>query len=136
MSMERTGGCRCGAIRYTLRAEPLATRLCWCRDCQYWALGNAAVNIMVPRDAVAISGTPRAWESRAESGNTMRRSFCAECGTQLFSESSGNPLNMVIRVGSLDDAGGIVPTAAIWTDSAPAWAHIDPALQSFPRQPG
>ena len=25
--MTRTGGCRCGAIRYTLSAEPLATRL-------------------------------------------------------------------------------------------------------------
>ena len=102
--MDRTGGCRCGAIRYTLAAEPLATRLCWCRDCQYWALGNAAVNIVVPRAAVAVSGSPRGWESEADSGNRMRRSFCADCGTQLFSESSGNPLNMVIRVGTLDDA--------------------------------
>jgi hypothetical protein len=134
--MDRTGGCRCGAIRYTLAAEPLATRLCWCRDCQYWALGNAAVNIVVPRAAVAVSGSPRGWESEADSGNRMRRSFCADCGTQLFSESSGNPLNMVIRVGTLDDASGIVPTAVIWTGSAPAWAHIDPALQAFPRQPG
>ena len=134
--MDRTGGCRCGAIRYTLSAEPLATRLCWCRDCQYWALGNAAVNIMVPRAAVAVSGTPRGWESEADSGNRMRRSFCAECGTQLFSESAGNPLNMVIRVGTLDDASGIVPTAVIWTGSAPTWARIDPALQAFPRQPG
>ena len=25
--MTRTGGCRCGAIRYTLSAEPLATRV-------------------------------------------------------------------------------------------------------------
>lgn len=134
--MTRTGGCRCGAIRYTLSAEPIATRLCWCRDCQYWALGNAAVNIMVPRAAVSVGGTPRRWESTADSGNRMARTFCPDCGTQLFSESSGNPLNMVIRVGTLDDATGIAPTAVIWTDSAPAWAQIDPALQAFPRQPG
>ena len=63
--MHRTGGCRCGAIRYTLSAAPVATRLCWCRDCQYWATGNAAVNIIVPRAAVAVEGTPRAWESLA-----------------------------------------------------------------------
>lgn len=134
--MPRTGGCRCGAIRYTLHAEPLATRLCWCRDCQYWALGNAAVNIMVPRAAVAATGSLRHFDSQADSGNRMRRSFCGDCGTQLFSESSGNAQNMVIRVGTLDDARGIAPTMAIWTDSAPAWAHIDPALQAFPRQPG
>ena len=134
--MTRTGGCRCGAIRYTLSAEPLATRLCWCRDCQYWALGNAAVNIMVPRAAVAVTGTPRHYDSVADSGNAMRRSFCGDCGTHLLSESSGNLLNMVVRVGTLDDAGGIAPTVVIWTASAPAWAQIDPTLQAFPGQPG
>ena len=134
--MTRTGGCRCGAIRYTLSAEPLATRVCWCRDCQYWALGNAAVNIMVPRAAVAVTGTPRHYDSVADSGNAMRRSFCGDCGTHLLSESSGNLLNMVVRVGTLDDAGGIAPTVVIWTASAPAWAHIDPTLQAFPGQPG
>ena len=134
--MTRTGGCRCGAIRYTLSAEPIATRLCWCRDCQYWALGNAAVNIKVPRAAAAVGGTPRRRESTAHSANRMAPAFCPDCGTQLFSESSGNPLNMVIRVGTLDDATGIAPTAVIWTDSAPGWARIDPALQAFPRQPG
>ena len=134
--MTRTGGCRCGAIRYTLSAEPLATRVCWCRDCQYWALGNAAVNIMVPRAAVAVTGTPRHYDSVADSGNAMRRSFCGDCGTHLFSESSGNLLKMVVRVGTLDDAGGIAPTVVIWTASAPAWAQIDPSLQAFPGQPG
>lgn len=133
--MTRNGGCRCGAIRYTLSAEPLATRLCWCRDCQYWALGNAAVNIMVPRASVVVTGAPEHWESVAESGNRMRRSFCGDCGTHLFSESSGNLQNMVVRVGTLDDASWVRPTAVIWTDSAPPWAHIDPALQAFPRQP-
>ena len=134
--MTRTGGCRCGAIRYTLSAEPLATRVCWCRDCQYWALGNAAVNIMVPRAAVAVTGTPRHYDSVADSGNAMRRSFCGDCGTHLLSESSGNLLNMVVRVGTLDDAGGIAPTVVIWTASAPAWAQIDPSLQAFPGPPG
>ena len=134
--MARNGGCRCGAVRYTLVAEPLATRLCWCRDCQYWALGNAAVNIMVPRAAVTVTGEPRHWDSVADSGNRMRRSFCGDCGTHLFSESSGNLQNMVIRVGTLDDGGDIHPSVVIWTDSAPAWAHIDPSLQAFPRQPG
>jgi len=134
--MTRTGGCRCGAIRYTLSAQPLATRLCWCRDCQYWALGNAAVNIMVPRAAVTVTGAVAHFDSQADSGNRMRRSFCAHCGTQVFSESSGNALNMVIRVGTLDDASDIKPTVVIWTDSAPAWVHIDPDLQAFPRQPG
>ena len=134
--MTRSGGCRCGAVRYALAADPVATRLCWCRDCQYWATGNAAVNIVVPRAAVAVDGRLRSWDSRADSGHRMRRSFCGECGTQLFSEALENTGFMVVRVGTLDDPGGIRPDTVIWTDSAPAWARIDPALKAFPRQPG
>ena len=133
--MTRTGGCRCGAVRYTLGAEPFAVRLCWCRDCQYWSTGNAAVHMLVPRDAVRVDGELDGWDSMAESGNHMRRSFCPRCGTPMFSEACENTERMVIRVGTLDDATGIVPTTVIWTDSAPAWAPIDPALQAFPRQP-
>jgi hypothetical protein len=122
-------------VRYTLDAEPVATRLCWCRDCQYWALGNAAVNIVVPRAAVKVQGELRHWDSQADSGNHMRRSFCDACGTQVFSEAKENTGYMVIRVGTLDDTGDIRPQMVIWTDSAPPWAWIDPALQAFPRQP-
>jgi hypothetical protein len=53
----------------------------------------------------------------------------------MFSEARENTERMVIRVGTLDDASGIVPTTVIWTDSAPAWAVIDATLQAFPRQP-
>ncbi len=133
--MPRTGGCRCGAVRYTLSEEPVAVRLCWCRDCQYWSTGNAAVNILVARAAVAVQGELRGWDSVADSGNHMRRSFCPACGTQVFSEARENTERMVIRVGTLDDASGLAPQAVIWTDSAPAWASIDPALPAFPRQP-
>lgn len=130
-----TGGCRCGAVRYVLDAEPIAVRLCWCRDCQYWACGNAAVNLIVPRAAVTVQGELRGWDSVADSGNAMRRSFCPACGTQVFSEATANAERMVIRVGTLDEPAGITPDTVIWTDSAPAWATLDPSWQSFPRQP-
>src|SRR5262245_51568873 len=29
-----SGGCRCGAIRYSCFCEPLAVSYCYCRDCQ------------------------------------------------------------------------------------------------------
>ena len=133
--MNRTGQCRCGAIRYTIDAEPITARLCWCRDCQHWACGNASFNLMVPRAGLQVEGAPRHWESLADSGNHMRRSFCGECGTQLFSESLENPQRIVVRVGTLDDAGDLRPLATIWTDSAPEWAVIDPDLPAYPRQP-
>ena len=29
--MEITGGCLCRAVRYSISAEPVVTRVCWCR---------------------------------------------------------------------------------------------------------
>lgn len=131
-----TGGCRCGAVRYLISADPVATRMCWCRDCQYWAAGNATVNLIVRRDALQVDGSPSAYDSLADSGHHMRRSFCGQCGSALFSEAQENADFLVVRAGSLDQPDQFAPQSVIWTDSAPAWAVIDASLPAFPRQPG
>ena len=54
-----TGGCLCGAVRYSVDAEPLPGRqlLCHCVDCQKHT-GTAFLSAMAfPSDAVAITGT-------------------------------------------------------------------------------
>ena len=50
--MTITGGCRCGAVRYSIEAEPIAARHCWCRDCQYIGAGLGTVNVFFPSEAV------------------------------------------------------------------------------------
>ena len=53
------GGCLCGAVRYETDADPIMTRLCWCRVCQFIATGNAAVSVCFPSSGMSISGEPR-----------------------------------------------------------------------------
>jgi hypothetical protein len=130
------GGCACGRVRYRLSQEPLTVRVCWCRECQYLAAGNGSVNLRVPRAAVAIEGELRGWETTADSGNRVKRSFCVNCGTPVLSESSGAPDVVVVRAGTLDEPGRHPPRQNIWTDSAPDWACLDTALPGSPRQPG
>jgi hypothetical protein len=129
------GGCACKRVRYVLTQAPLAVRTCWCRECQYLAAGNGSVNLRIPRAAVQLDGTLAAWSTTAASGNTVRRSFCAACGTPVISESSGSPDIVVIRVGTLDDPSAFPPRATIWSASAPPWACIDASLPNSPRQP-
>lgn len=86
-----TGGCLCQAVRYRITAEPLATRICWCRVCQYLSSGNGSVNLRFARSAVSVEGRVREYQSIADSGNRMRRSFCPTCGTPMFSESDALP---------------------------------------------
>jgi len=130
----RTGGCLCGQVRYKLGAEPLVSRICWCRDCQRIA-GNGTVNAIFPSAAIEVSGTTTAYTSTADSGNQITRHFCPQCGAHLFADSSGRPGFSVVRLGTLDDPSSIRPQANIWTASAPAWACLDAVLEQFDGQP-
>ena len=84
--MAYTGGCLCRKIRFRIDAEPMAMRLCWCRVCQYIAAGNASVNVVFPSNAMTLEGTPRDYQSVADSGTRMHRRFCPDCGTALVHE--------------------------------------------------
>ena len=131
---ERTGHCLCGAVRFTLAAEPLAARVCWCRDCQHLA-ANGTVNLLVPADALSFTGAVAEYTKAADSGSEVTRQFCPACGTQLFAKSSARPQFRVVRAGNLEDPSSIHPTMNIWSSRAPGWACLDPGLERVDRQP-
>jgi hypothetical protein len=130
-----SGGCRCGAVRYTCAAEPLFAGHCHCRDCQYGSGGACATVVVVPRAAVTTTGTTHAYTVTAESGNPVTRRFCPVCGSPVFSESN-NAAVLVIKAGSLDDPSWVKPMVHIWTESAQPWAEMSSELPKFERNPG
>ena len=130
-----TGGCLCGSARYATDAEPIVTRICWCRLCQYLAAGSGTVNVCFPTSAITIEGEMKDYRSVAESGNVMHRRFCPSCGTVLFSEAEVRPHLIFVRAGTLDDPEVAKPVATIWTSSAPSWACINESLPRIERQP-
>lgn len=130
-----TGGCLCGSVRYQANAKPVMTRACWCRTCQYLASGSATVNMVIATDAVAITGELSNFESTADSGNKMHRKFCPKCGVHLFSQAEVRPHILIVRAGTLDEPKDVKIDALIWTSSAPAWAHLDPDIPQFEKQP-
>ena len=131
---ERTGQCLCGAVSFKLAMEPLATRVCWCRDCQHLA-ANGTVNLLVHADGLTISGVLAEHTKIAESGSEVTRQFCPGCGTHLFAKSSARPQFRVVRAGNLADTSSIQPSVNIWASRAPSWACLDPALERVDHQP-
>jgi len=133
--MNITGGCLCGAVRFSSTAAPITTRTCWCRVCQYIGAGGATVNVCFPSQAVAVSGELREYRSVADSGNPMVRRFCPQCGTHLFSDSAARPHLTFVRAGTLDDPELAQPAVTAWTTSAPSWACFDERIPQVERQP-
>ena len=131
---ERTGSCLCGQIRFRLKGQPLVSRLCWCRDCQHIA-GNGTANAIFPSEAIEIDGESAEYTSMADSGNHVRRRFCAKCGSHLFADNTERPGLTAVRLGALNDPSSITPEANIWVSRAPSWAYLNSSLQTFEEQP-
>lgn len=131
---QRRGRCLCGAVTFTLDADPLVVRICWCRDCQHLA-ANGTVNMLVPTSALAVTGALSAYASKADSGNTITREFCPTCGTHLVARSDARPQFRVVRVGNLEDPSSVKPGVNIWAASAPGWACLDSTLERVDEQP-
>jgi hypothetical protein len=130
------GGCLCGSIHYASTSDPLGTMYCHCRDCQIVSGGAHSTVVLVPTASLAITkGLPKAYESQGESGNTVVRNFCTECGTHLYSELSAEIGMVAVKAGTLDDPSWLTPSMNIWTSSAQPWAHIDETLMKADKNP-
>lgn len=135
MTTSLTGGCMCGAVRYECASEPLMAGNCHCTDCQR-ATGTAYASVFfVPRSAVKITGEVQYYESKGDSGSSIRRGFCPTCGSRLFGLPALMAENMGIMAGSLDDASGHKPMFDIYTSSAQPWDHMHPETAKFPQAP-
>ncbi len=138
MPQSLTGGCLCGGIRYTVAAPITELRMCHCRDCQKSTGTGGSINAMLKSADLKITkGAPKRYTLTADSGRTLHRFFCGDCGSPLFSRRELTPENTSLRIGTLDaeHAGGMKITAHIWTASARPWSHIAPGTQQFPGQP-
>ena len=133
--MTYTGRCACGAVTLEITGESRGTRQCWCRQCQRIAAGGPTHNAIFKTADVSISGQLAASHWTAASGNQLTFHFCPSCGTQVYAQSSARPYMMTVRLGMIDEPHGLRPEVVIWTDDAPAWAYIDPALDRWPGQP-
>ena len=134
--MAHTGGCLCGAIRYSIGAPLGELRECHCTDCQRASGAHGAVVAFVRREHFRIvQGTAKRYAKKADSGRTLFRYFCGDCGSSLYSYRETLPEVIGVRAGTLDDSSALRITAHIWTKSAPPWSYLDPAAMQVAGQP-
>ena len=130
------GGCLCGAIRYTVAAPVTTLRACHCTHCQMTSGSGASVNaVILSKDFALTKGTPKRYSDKADSGRTLQRFFCGDCGSPIYSRRDSTPERVVVRAGTFDDSSGMKIATHIWTKSARPWSHIDPDTEQLPGNP-
>lgn len=135
MSDVYTGGCACGAVRYTISGEPMFMNHCRCRDCQYKSGTGHGSYLTFSSKGVKLTGKATQWNLTADNGKTKTRSFCPTCGSPVFLTFPANPDIFVIHAASLDDPSRFKPQVVLYEARRYTWDPIDPALPTFERMP-
>jgi len=131
-----SGGCACGSIRYECSERPIVQLICHCRDCQRASGSAYAAVLIVPSDRVTFRGTePKYYAVKADSGRTMERGFCSDCGSPVLIRRPETPGIVLIQAASLDNPSRFVPTCEVWVSRADPWHQLHPDTAKFDRHP-
>lgn len=125
---EVTGGCLCGAIRYVATMPVIEAGWCHCRMCQRSSGAPAQ-----PFAIFAASGFRYVGEEPAvyRSSERGERRFCRHCGSSLEFRTRGDPIEVSVNTGTLDDPSIAPPQLHIWTGSRVSWFKCDEMLPQF-----
>lgn len=115
------GGCLCAKIKYEIKTdkhiEEINSNYCHCTMCRKASGSGIATFITLLKDNVEINGLNDL--VRYKSSENCIRSFCSNCGSQLFWENI-NENTIDIGIGSLNNPSEIVkikPKYHFWTEN-------------------
>ena len=129
------GGCRCGAVRYTLALDRLpVVYACHCHTCQRASGSAFSLQALVPESDLHATGELIVREITTEDRTSIQR-FCAACLARVYNTNSGRPGIAVVRAGTLDTSENLVCVAHIFTDFRQRWVDIPHGVQSWPDMP-
>jgi hypothetical protein len=128
--MTRTGGCLCGAVRYTVDGPLRDVLVCHCVECRRWA-GRAWAATAARREHLSLSERRGLlWALSPCSDAGARRGSCAECGASLFWDAPGRA-TVSIGVGTLDDGRDLELAGHVYASQAQPWEQPPDGAASY-----
>ncbi|WP_245188920.1 GFA family protein [Mameliella alba] len=115
----RSGGCMCGAVRFTARDVPAQAGACHCEMCRRWT-GSALIGVTVP--LVNVTWEDETHLGRIQSSDWAERGFCTRCGSGMFfrvTMESAYSGDLELPIGVFDEADGFEMTNEIYIDVKP-----------------
>ena len=132
MSVQRDGGCACGALRYRLASGPMFIHCCHCLNCQRQTGSAFVINLLIEAERVEVlKGTAEPIDVPRDDGSVQRIFRCPHCQVAIFSEYGRREVRFV-RGGTLDDPTGITPDVHVFTRSKVGWVTLPEGTPAFP----
>jgi hypothetical protein len=135
--MKIDGSCHCGYVTFEAEADPEATTICNCTDCQ--TMSGAPLRAVIttrPGTFVLLSGKPTEYRKTSESGVVRPQAFCQRCGTAIYSTTVGDdPKAYNVRLGVLRQRNELVPRRQIFARSQQKWVNDIAAIPKFEKAP-
>ena len=130
------GNCLCGNISFKADAEIKLMANCHCKDCRAATGAAYGTLLFIAEDELQVHGTPKVFQHVADSGSSMEKHFCSDCGSQLFGKNSNRIGLVSVRAGALDNTSIVNPTVNVYLSSKIESTPIDPQLKGFDKMPG
>ena len=100
--IEATGGCHCGAVRFTARLPdpPVPALDCNCSVCSM----TGFLHIVVPHAEFTLEKGSESLTSYRFGTGTAEHLFCAQCGVKSFYQPRSHPDSWSVNAHCLDEA--------------------------------
>ena len=131
-----SGKCLCGNVTFSADTEIKLMANCHCDDCRAATGAAFGTLLFVNEDAVTIKGSPKVYDHTADSGASMQKLFCPDCGSQMFGRNSNRPNTLSVRAGVVDQTELVKPAVNVFLSSKIESTPVDLALKGFDKMPG
>jgi hypothetical protein len=119
----RSGSCSCGAVRFRIALSPIWIAHCHCTMCRR-AQGAAFVTWVGADEAKFVLESGAESLSRYKSSPPAVRTFCRNCGTPLFFQSTRWPGEIHVTMASLDSTAGLEPQGHAHWENRVDWVRL------------
>ncbi|KEF56907.1 uncharacterized protein A1O9_07097 [Exophiala aquamarina CBS 119918] len=138
--MQLNGTCLCGDVGFVIRGEPMNSVLCHCINCQKSSGSSFQANLLFRSEQFELlkghNGISGYRDSNTDAKNTVLRSFCRKCGSNLFSVNLDNPLlkdAIFVMSGCLEERARaqFQPKQEFYCKQRQQWSPVDPRTEKF-----
>ena len=135
MSSVIEGSCLCGEVRFKIDGEPILMGYCHCSRCRKAGGSAFLTSIVFERSNFSwITGEELVSTYEADFPNSLKRSFCTNCGAYLGEPyCEGN--HVVLAASTLDTDPGVRPTFHEYVAHKAPWFEITDNLKQYDNEP-